>query len=112
MKINVIVNLTFEALHCWLDCKLKEEFYLKYPHRHVFYITCKKEVTHANRDIEFIGLKKRIKNYLIDLFEDDNGNYDLGEHSCEKLAVRILNDFALNYCSVLEDNENGAEVIK
>jgi len=112
MKINIIVNLTFEALHHWEDCNLKEEFYLKYPHRHVFYITCKKSVTGTNRKIEFIGLKKKIKNYLSDLFIDEDNNYNIGEHSCEALATRILNDFDLEYCSVLEDNENGAEVMK
>jgi hypothetical protein len=100
MKTNIIVNLQYAALHCWPEAKN----YLKHPHRHVFYITCKKEVKHDNRDIEFIFLKEQIEDYLT-LF-----NHDFGSRSCEMLAKLLIRNYNLNYCKVMEENENGAEV--
>jgi hypothetical protein len=105
MKTNIIVNLQHEALHQWSDCSLKGVEFLKYPHRHIFHICCKKEVTHDDRDIEIILLKRKINKYLNEMFPKT-----FGEMSCEMIAKLLLNCFELNYCSVLEDNENGAEV--
>ena len=50
-------------------------------------------------------LKNKIKHYL-------NENYPktFGGMSCESIAKELMYAFELNYCSVLEDNENGAEV--
>lgn len=107
MKTNIIVNLRFEAVHCWENCDIKEVMFLKYLHRHVFHATCKKEVEHSDRDIEFICLKRKIKSYTAEVY---NGN--LGGMSCEMIAEDLLQRFNLSYCSVLEDGENGAEVIK
>lgn len=107
MKKNIIVNLQFEGIHNWPDCPIDEVSFLKYPHRHIFYICGKKEVTHNDRDIEIIQLKRQMSDHL--KYEIDS---DLGSTSCESLAERLLNDFDLDYCSVLEDNENGAEIWK
>lgn len=106
MKTNIIVNLTYIGLHHWKDCDLQEVEYLKNLHRHTFYITCKKEVTHDDRDIEIIMFKEEIINYLDSVY---NGNF--GTMSCEMIARDLLEEFKLNYCKVLEDNENGGEVI-
>ena len=32
------------------------------------------------------------------------------EMSCEMIGRELLDEFKLNYCSVFEDNENGAEI--
>lgn len=114
MKTNVIINLQFEATHYWAtipDSHL--ESYLKYPHRHVFHIKIKIPVQHNDRDIEFIQYKRMI---LADLL----ANYreaahlvpDIGELSCEMLAVYLLHQWDAVYVSVLEDGENGAEVYR
>jgi hypothetical protein len=105
-KINVIVTLQIEATHNWPKCPFKDVDFLRYPHRHIFHIKCKKEVTHTDRDVEIILLKRDIKSYLLKQY---NGKF--GSKSCEMIAEELCELFKLNYCSVLEDNENGAEVI-
>lgn len=111
MKKNIIVQLSVEGIHHWPTCNIKEVSYLKDPHRHIFYITCKKTVSHNDRDIEIIQLKHNILNVLNDKFWDNNQrllNFDT--LSCESIAEMLVLKFDLSYCSVLEDNENGAEI--
>jgi hypothetical protein len=108
MKTNIIVNLQFEGVHCWPDCNIPEVYFLKSPHRHIFHIQAKKQVQHDDRDIEFIRLKRQIQAYLKHTYPDG----ELGSNSCESIAKDILEGFELDYCSVLEDGENGAEVFK
>jgi len=105
MRTNIIVNLQHEAVHQWTDCKLEGVEFLAFPHRHIFHICCKKEVTHDDRDIEIILLKRTINQFLEDMYPKT-----FGDMSCEMIAKELLNVFELNYCSVLEDNENGAEI--
>lgn len=102
---NIIVNLQWEGVHQWSACPIEEVKYLRDPHRHMFHICCKRAVTHDDRQIEIIQLKHRISEWLDTLYQD----HDMGETSCEMLAKKIAQRFGLNYCSVLEDGENGAE---
>lgn len=114
MKTNIVVRLQVEGIHNWPDCPIKEVAFLKYPHRHIFHIECKKEVTHLDRDIEIIQLKRKIVRYLLFNYGvdfTDSEGCDFKSKSCEMIAVELLKHFGLNYCQVLEDNENGAEVI-
>lgn len=79
----------------------------------MFHITAKKEVTHLDRDIEIIELKRAINSFLENMYAKPNSRtLYFGSKSCEMIASELLSQFNLNYCSVLEDNENGAEVIK
>jgi len=105
-KTNIIVKLQYEAIHNWPKCDLKEVEFLKYPHRHIFHIKCKMEVKHNDRDVEIIMLKRKIEKYLSIQYDNN-----FGPKSCEMIAEELCELFNLNYCSVLEDNENGAEVI-
>ena len=111
MKTNVIVKLQIEGVHQWLGCNIPEVMFLANEHRHVFYITCKKEVSHNDRDIEIICLKRNITKYLLDTYSKNGIVCDFGSQSCEMIAHEITDKFSLAYCSVMEDNENGAEVI-
>lgn len=104
MKTNIIVNLQWEAIHSWSKCPLPEVAFLKHPHRHIFHICAKKEVTHDDRQVEIIMFKRKILEYL------NQWDNDLGDQSCEMLAKELAHQFELSYCSVLEDGENGAEV--
>lgn len=105
MRTNIIVNIQYAGTHFWKDCRIKEVEYLKNIHRHNFYITCKKEVKHDDRDIEIIMFKNEITEYL-----DCRYDKEFGGLSCESIAKDLLLTFELNYCKVLEDNENGAEI--
>ena len=114
MKSNIIINLSVEGVHCWPECPIEEVSFLKNPHRHVFQIECKKEVSHLDRDIEIIRLKRQVQYYLLNKYGIGDFNAegcDFGRMSCEQIAVELLGKFELNYCKVLEDGENGAEVL-
>ena len=50
-------------------------------------------------------LKRQANQFLEDMYPKT-----FGDMSCEMIAKELLKVFELNYCSVLEDNENGAEV--
>ena len=104
--MNIVVNLQVELTHQWSDCPLEEVNYLKNEHRHLFFICCKKEVNHNNRDIEIIQFKHKIEEFIKELYPKKK----MGEISCEMLAEILKKRFNLVYCSVLEDNENGAEI--
>jgi hypothetical protein len=106
VKILVVVTLRWAATHHWPQAPL-EVAYLKHPHRHEFHIKAKKEVSHADREIEVIQLKQQIINWLEELWP----NHHIGQMSCEELAYAIASKFDLASCEVLEDGENGAEVI-
>lgn len=103
---TVVVNLQFESTHKWEACPFKEVAYLKDLHRHMFHICCKKQVAHSDRDIEIIMMKHSILKYLKSKYPES-----LGPMSCEMLAEELVSHFGLSYCSVLEDGENGAEVV-
>lgn len=106
-KCNIIISFNLEGIHSWSNCPLPDVEFLKYPHRHLFFFNCKKKVYHDNRDIEVLLFRKKIKNYLEKKYR---GNF--GGLSCEMIARELLNKFNLTYCSVLEDNENGAEITR
>ena len=106
MKTNIIITLQVEGIHCWPECPIEEVSFLRYPHRHIFHITCKKEVKHDDREIEIIQLKRKVLKCLDSLYPKG----DFGRASCEEIAKTLFYRFDLQYCKVLEDNENGAEV--
>lgn len=111
MKTNVVVKLQVEGTHRWQGCNIKEVLYLINQHRHIFFFTCKKAVSHNDRDIEIICLKHSIQKYLLEKYSTNGVSCDFDTKSCEMLAEELTKMFNLTYCSVLEDNENGAEVI-
>ncbi len=115
MQTNIIINLQVEGLHSWPDATKIEPIvgFLDLIHRHIFHIECKKKVNHDNRDIEFIKFKREVKSYLEEKFYSKPFDCLLFESmSCEMIAKKLLEKFDLEYCKVLEDNENGAEIIK
>ena len=104
MKTNVVVKLQVEGLHNWPDAKnvFPEVAFLSDLHRHMFYITCKKRVNHDDRDVE---------DYLHQLYwENESRCMVFDSMSCEMIARTLYEHFDLEYCSVFEDNENGAEI--
>ncbi len=80
--------------------------FLRDPHRHEFHVTLTMEVSHDNRDIEFIQLKEQLDGYLRVNWENSSSG-----NSCEQVAKHILNYFDAYSVSVSEDGENGATVV-
>lgn len=115
MKKYIVVTLQFEGIHCWPSCPIDEVGFLRTPHRHVFHVRAKKEVTHNEREIEIIMFKRSILEFIrTDLYlknsKGELGKIDLGAMSCESMAETICNHFDCKSVQVLEDNENGTEV--
>lgn len=106
MKKYIEIKLDVEGIHCWENCNIEEVEYLKYPHRHTFSFLCRAEVSHGDRDIEFIEFKHKIKEYIGRKYYDKKYkccNF-IGQ-SCETLAEELIREFNLCRCSVSEDNE-------
>ena len=105
MKKYIIIRTQFEATHNWPDCPIEEVAFLREEHRHIFHVEVKIEVSHNNRELEFIMLKRIVNELLQSLGKR------LGTMSCEDIAERIITTFCnhpIKSVSVFEDNENGA----
>lgn len=82
--------------------------FLGYIHRHIFHFKVEIEVTHTDRDIEFIQFKRELEN----LYKD--GVLQLDFKSCEMMADDLADYIIDKYPSrdltitVSEDGENGA----
>ena len=113
MKTNVIAKIELDGLHNWpaAQAVFPEVGFLAYTHRHMFHITCKKRVNHDDRDVEFIMFKRDIQDYLYNKYYMEKIRiHQFGHQSCEMIARELYEQFDLEYCSVFEDNENGAEI--
>lgn len=118
-RTMIVVKTEFEGLHNWETCNIDRVTFLKHPHRHKFYVTVKLEVSHDDRDLEFFIIKNQLDAVIEGMFEKYPGFFnvlDLGSMSCEMMAKRIIAALLCMhpankvFCSVFEDNENGAEV--
>jgi len=105
MKTEIIVTFQVEGFHFWKNAP-DEVAFLRDNHRHIFHITAYKEVSHSDRDIEFILLKREMKKQFP--YEP----FQFGEMSCEMIASALVKVFDLSACEVWEDKENGAIVRK
>ena len=107
-KITITVKLKVEGLHFFpnADTIFPEVGYLKHIHRHTFHIACEFEVTHTERDKEFILSKHEINNYLTSRYFDLHINcLNFGGMSCESIALELYEKFNLQSCTVGEDGE-------
>lgn len=103
--IYIWVTARFEGWHRWKDAP-DECAYLRDWHRHMFHIKLGVQVTHANRDIEFIGLKAKLDTHL----RTYTGYEKRFELSCEQIALALQVVFNASFVEVSEDGENGALV--
>jgi hypothetical protein len=84
--------------------------FLGHPHRHIFHFRVSIEVTHNNRDIEFIQFKR----WLERLYSE--GVLVLDYKSCEMMSDDLYVHIAARYpgraviIQVAEDGENGCEI--
>ena len=106
-RMGVFGSLQFEAIHCWPEAPKGDIFFLSHPHRHIFKLEFRAPVTHDNRDIEFITLKREVENFCNDKYAGKN----IGATSCEMIGCAILDNFPqIGGVTVSEDGENGANV--
>ena len=108
---QVYCTLQIEGTHNWPDCPYDEVAYLRDPHRHMFHIKAYKQVTHSNRDVEFIMLKHQIRDYIRRTYWMPKTMLcEFGAKSCEMIAKELIEQFDLVKCEVNEDGENGGIV--
>ncbi len=108
---QIIARLKVEGIHRWAMCPIEEVRFLRYYHRHLFFITAYKQVNHDNRDIEFIQLSHQIQQYLtIKYFDPTYNCLFFDDMSCEMIATELLHEFDLCEVEVSEDGEGGSRV--
>ena len=84
--------------------------FLGYPHRHIFHFKVRIQVTHNDRDIEFIQFKR----WMEKLYSEKT--LELDYKSCEMMADDLYEKIADKYpgrevhIDVSEDGENGAHI--
>ena len=92
------------------DPNLADVSFLGYPHRHIFHFRVRIEVTHNDRDIEFIQFKR----WLEALYSGQENCLRLDYKSCEMIAEGLMETINARYparalmVQVFEDGENGA----
>lgn len=108
MKRVVVVRFTFEGQHHWPEAP-DEVGFLRTLHRHRFFVEAEKEVSHGDREVEFILLQRAMCAHCEKIKQSTTG---VNRWSCEHWAEALLVEFGLTSCSVFEDNENGARVMR
>lgn len=115
--IQIQVKNVFEGTHWYADAP-EEVSFLRSPHRHQFVVRTTIEVFDQDRELEFIIVQRKIREFVLTLL-GFRGTIDLGGHSCEWLAEKVLQYIQNTYgsnrsviVSVFEDDENGAIVSK
>jgi hypothetical protein len=84
--------------------------FLGFPHRHIFHFTVAIQVTHNDRDIEFIQFKRWLENSF------KSGVMQLDHKSCEMICDDLYEFITSRYpnrdieITVSEDGENGATI--
>ena len=105
---EVWVTFQLEGIHSWPACPFEEVSFLRHPHRHMFHIKAHKEVTHSDRDVEFIMLKREMMDYMLEKW-GSNGikssdphcpTMKFGAMSCEMIAKDLIERFDLLQCEV------------
>lgn len=82
--------------------------FLANPHRHIFHFYVRLEVSHNDRDVEFIQFKRWLERLY------SQGTLELDYHSCEMMAEDLIGEIMKKYpdrdiqVRVYEDDENGA----
>lgn len=119
-KRSIWVTFTKEGIHKYpaaLDdpaLATGDEYdvsFLGYPHRHTFHFKVQIQVTHNDRDIEFIQFKRWLENlYKEDLLQLD---YKSCEMIADDLYVQINSKYPSRFVviDVAEDGENGCQIV-
>lgn len=112
MRRFIRVQLQLEGIHRWKECPFSEVAFLQDWHRHMFFFDVKISVEKADRELEFILVKRTLIAYLKRfLFGEPT------ELSCEQMAEFTVDAIITHYGErsvevwVYEDGENGGGVI-
>jgi len=107
IKASIVVRVAVEGFHRWPNAPDKHD-YLRERHRHLFVIEAVKPVTSLDREVEIIEFGREIRHFIT---RNSGAPAEFGPLSCEQIAAMLVHTFQLSRCSVMEDGENGAEVV-
>lgn len=99
--LEIYVRFQFEAFHRWPEAP-PQHAYLASPHRHIFHCRVGFKVTHENRDLEFIELKRMATEVAL------RAKPKAETWSCETWARHLVEQLGAHFAEVEEDGENGA----
>jgi hypothetical protein len=107
---KIWITTEFEGKHFWAGAS-GEQYFLKFPHRHLFKVRVDISVNENDREIEFFAFKNEVNNFISQLIlcEDYLG-------SCEMIAEKLHEIIRSKYSkrkisvSISEDGENGAVI--
>lgn len=100
--MEIFITTQFVGFHKWDDAP-NEVIFLRNKHRHLFKVRVWFKVTHDDRELEFLLMKKKVEDYL-EAFEF---RQDVG--SCEMICKELVDiDARITKVEVSEDGENGA----
>lgn len=120
---EIEVKMSSPGLHSWSNIEdqatayndFEDVKYLKYLHRHTFHFTLRFQVSHDDRDLEFIQVRNLVYQLLHQEFYDaEYSCLNFRSRSCEmicKEVLRVLYDYKSSlatHCTrieVSEDNE-------
>src|ERR1051326_4969878 len=107
IQCSIVIRSQFEGIHCWPKAP-EEVSFLRNKHRHLFKVEAEFQVSHADRDLEFFTLKKKIDGWLFEIKHSLTVN---SSQSCEMMAEKILRNaitdgYQCDRVSVSEDGEN------
>lgn len=113
-NVAIEVKTQFEGLHCWPDAPAEVGF-LRRLHRHMFHVVVRIPVTHNDRELEFIMVKRALDDFLRCNFNKTaDGVTVMNRMSCEDIAKVIVDWVHTTYdrydgvvVGVFEDGENG-----
>lgn len=103
LRREVWCTFRLEMFHRWPDAP-PEVAFLRDSHRHLFWFKCWVDVTHNDRDVEFILLKRQLSDAVAKKTHDE----ETLNWSCEHWAQWLIETQGLTRCEVSEDGENGA----
>lgn len=116
MKRRIWIKTSFKGTHNWPECPYEDVSFLRDRHFHIFHIKVTIEVSHNDRDIEFIRFKNFIDDCLPCMYSLNNRVYELGRKSCEDIANDLHDEIISFYpqrpmtIEVSEDEHVGAVV--
>lgn len=108
----IYITTEFYGMHCYPNAP-EEVAFLRNMHRHKFFVTCKVQVFHNDRDLEFILVKNKVTDYIVnDLLKRTDISVSC-ETISEMLFYWLKETYGENrkvFVCVSEDNENGSEI--
>ena len=115
---TIEVAMSVQGIHRWPGVPVDSKVgFLGNPHRHLFKITVEIEVSHDNRQLEFFQVQEQITRVLRESYSHDGLSFDFIHHSCEMVAVEVLDGLAAVLdlhdtqmtVAVSEDGENAGK---